>query len=209
MDYKSLLKIIFVFFTLSVISSCGSYQYTSYMNDGIYEDDSNITQSNTYDIEENNDEETSEYYSSYFNDIAKRYSTSEDNDELFTDVENYRSSENDSISKTYGPWGDYKNSLTINFNSYHNNGFWSRSRYPSWMWNYGYGYGNVWGYGFNNFWSRPYPFYSGFMIHLILSGDIMVPFIMGMDMVIVTHTDIIHGGDHMAIGIIITHMAEI
>ena len=162
MDYKSLLKVIFVFFTLSVISSCGSYQYTSFMNDGIYEDDSNITQSNTYDIEENNDEETSEYYSSYFNDIAKRYSTLEDNDELFTDVENYRSSENDSISKTYGPWGDYRNSLTINVNSYHNDGFWSRWRYPSWMWNYGYGYGNVWGYGFNNFWSRPYPFYGGF-----------------------------------------------
>ena len=48
-----------------------------------------------------------------------------------------------------------------------------------------------------------------FMIHIILSGDITVPFIMGMGMDMVTHTDIIHGGDHMAIGIIITHMAEI
>ena len=163
MDFRSLLNITFGFFILLVISSCGTYQYTSFSNDGIYEDNNSITDSNIYGNQVENDEEISEYYSSYFNDVAKRYSVSENNNELFIDVENYSSNINDSTSKkTYGPWGDYKNSLTINIHSYHNDGFWSRWRYPNWMWNYGYGYGNVWGYGFNNFWSRPYPFYGGY-----------------------------------------------
>ena len=91
------------------------------------------------------------------------YSETENSDQLFTDVENYRTSQNDTIEKNYGPWGDYQDSVVINIHSYHHDGFWSRWRYPNWMWNYGYGYGglNTWGYGYNNYWSRPFPSYAG------------------------------------------------
>ena len=52
-------------------------------------------------------------------------------------------------------------------------------------------------------------FTEGFMIHLILSGDITTPFILDMDTDMAIHMDIVPGGDHTTIGTIIIHMAEI
>ena len=145
------------------ITSCGSYQYSGYINDGIYQND---VSSQNYDVAESqkvNNKENNDYYKSAFNEKALMYSDNESNDQLFTDVENYTTSENDTINQNYGPWGDYKDSVIINIHSYHHDGFWSRWRYPNWMWNYGYGYGSLstWGYGYNNYWSRPFPYYGG------------------------------------------------
>lgn len=144
------------------ITSCGSYQYSGIVNDGIYNSNNQNENSAVVVSNEINNKENNDYYKSAFSEKALIYSESESSDQLFTDVENYRTTENDSIEKNYGPWGDYKDSVVINIHSYHNDGFWSRWRYPNWMWNYGYGYGNVWGYGYNNFWSRPHPYFNGF-----------------------------------------------
>ena len=157
------LKKIFHFLIISLfITSCGSYQYSGFINDGIYQNDNF---SEKYAVNENseiNDKENNDFYKSAFSDKLLLYSETENSDQLFTDVENYRTTENDSLENNYGPWGDYKDSVVINIHSYHNDGFWSRWRYPNWMWNYGFGYGslNMWGYGYNNFWSRPFPYYG-------------------------------------------------
>ena len=166
MDLKKLYflkKPIYFLLILLFTFSCGSYQYSGYINDGIYQNDAStqtyaLTESQEVDNKENND-----YYKSAFNEKALMYSDNETSDQLFTDVENYNTSNNDSIIEKYGPWGDYKDNITINIHSYHHDGFWSRWRYPNWMWNYGYGYGalSTWGYGYNNYWSRPFPYYGG------------------------------------------------
>lgn len=166
MDLKKLYflkKPIYFLVILLFTFSCGSYQYSGYINDGIYQNDAStqtyaLAESQEVDNKENND-----YYKSAFNEKALMYSDNETSDQLFTDVENYSTSKNDSINEKYGPWGDYKDSVTINIHSYHHDGFWSRWRYPNWMWNYGYGYGSLstWGYGYNNYWSRPFPYFGG------------------------------------------------
>ena len=161
---KNFSRIKLLYFTLLIltITSCGSYQYTGSINDGIYNTDKSSENFTVVENKELDNKENNDYYKSAFSEKALLYSETETSDQLFTDVENYRTSENDSIEKNYGPWGDYKDSVVINIQSFHNDGFWSRWRYPNWMWNYGYGYGNVWGYGYNNFWSRPHPFFGGF-----------------------------------------------
>ena len=155
------IKNIFYLVLLSLISfSCGTYQYSGYVNDGIYTTNEPTEQLSSVNENISEDKQSNEYYKSAFAEKVIAYTDDGSSEQLFTDVENYRSSENDSTS-TYGPWGESKNSVVINIHSYHNDSFWSRWRYPNWMWNYGFGYGNVWGYGYNNFWSRPHPYYWG------------------------------------------------
>ena len=147
-------------FILVFTFSCGTYQYNGYVNDGIYEQYSTPVKQEVAATNESKD--GNKYYQSVFNELAENYNQKEDVDEIFTDVENYQSSQNDSLNKNYGSWGENKNSIEINLYTYRDVGFWSRWSYPNWMWNYGYGYGNVWGYGYNNYWSRPFPYYGGF-----------------------------------------------
>ncbi len=166
MDRKKLYflkKPIYLLVLLLFTFSCGSYQYSGYINDGIYQNEAAPQKYASAESEEVDNKENNDYYKSAFNEKALMYSDNETSDQLFTDIENYSTSKNDSINEKYGPWGDYKDSVTINIHSHHNDGFWSRWRYPNWMWNYGYGYGalSTWGYGYNNYWSRPFPYYGG------------------------------------------------
>jgi hypothetical protein len=165
MDHKRIFFVnkLFYFLTISLfITSCGSYQYSGYLNDGIYDNNDSSENNVITGEEEINDEQINDYYKSAFSEKASIYAETEASDQLFTDVENYRTTENDTIDN-YGPWGDQKDSVVINIHSSHHDGFWSRWRYPNWMWNYGFGYGglNTWGYGYNNYWSRPFPYYGG------------------------------------------------
>tara|TARA_B100001287_G_scaffold153595_1_gene129243 strand:- start:275 stop:1366 length:1092 start_codon:yes stop_codon:yes gene_type:complete len=166
MDHKKFYfvnKPFYFLFIVLLITSCGSYQYSGYINDGIYQNNDISKDYAFVENQEINDKANNDYYKSAFSEKALMYSESETDDQLFTDVENYRTNENDSINNNYGPWGEYKDSIVVNVHSHHHDGFWSRWRYPNWMWNYGYGYGslNTWGYGYNNYWSRPFPFYGG------------------------------------------------
>ena len=164
MDHKKLFSVNKIFFStliLILITSCGSYQYSGYINDGIYQSNEPTEKYVNAENSVVNDNGNNEYYQSAFSEKALMYSNDNQSDQLFTDVENYRNSENDSIQDNYGPWGEYKDSVVINIHSHHHDSFWSSWRYPNWMWNYGFGYGNVWGYGYNNYWSRPFPHYGG------------------------------------------------
>ena len=213
MDHKifySANKLFYFLFISLIITSCGSYQYSGYINDGIYQNSDSSKDYATAENQEINEKANNDYYQSAFSEKVLIYTESENSDQLFTDVENYSTTKNDSIQENYGPWGDYKDSVVINIHSYHHDGFWSRWRYPNWMWNYGYGYGglNTWGYGYNNYWSRPFPFYGECMIPSTLFGDIMIRSIMDSDMVTDMHMVIILGGGHITLGTITTHMEE-
>jgi uncharacterized membrane protein YgcG len=153
-------NIIYLSLFTMIFFSCGSYQYSGYVNDGIYQSNESVEQYASVNESTTDSKQNNEYYKSAFGEKVIAYAENEPNEQLFTDVENYRSAEGDSIN-TYAPWGENKTSIVINIHSHHNDSFWSRWRYPNWMWNYGYGYGNVWGYGYNNYWSRPYAYYGG------------------------------------------------
>ena len=163
---RSILLIVFSV----ILYSCGTYQYSGNISDGIYSENKNIhsqqelAQEPVYEKEIKNS-----YYQTVFSEKSMQYEEAKSlNDSVFTDVENYQGlAENDTIKKNYAPWGEDIDHLTINlyrgpaYNSIH----WSRMwNYPIWLNNYGYGYGsvwNTWGYGYNNFWLRPY-YYGGF-----------------------------------------------
>ena len=151
------------FFFLFILSnllyvSCGTYQYSGYINDGIYENSDDVYAEN----EENkpNKNIPNDYYKNYFDEVSTSYSNL--NNDVFIDTDEYQTPERDSVQSKYGPWGSNINSVEINIHSNYNDSFWTRWHYPNWMWNYGYGYGNVWGWGYNNYWSRPYPYFNGF-----------------------------------------------
>jgi len=95
-----------------VVSSCGSYQNSSYYdNDGAYGN----SQSNRREVTNNNSQ--SNKYQEYFSDLNKDL-------ESFNDVDSYASIYNDTIKKkeSYNSnnagWGD--NPQTINVNVYDN-----------------------------------------------------------------------------------------
>jgi hypothetical protein len=124
-------------------TSCGSYQNSSYYDDGIYGSSENKPTQNT--TETNSDSKYKEYFS---------------NAEIFTDVDNYSNVSTDSVSngqaydRSNAGWGENAQSITVNV--YDNNwgwGYWNNYWYGSyWGWNSWYGPG--WGWGWNN-WYGP------------------------------------------------------
>jgi hypothetical protein len=123
------------------ISSCGSYKNSTYYDrDGIYGSDEN----ESYNTERNVDK-----YKDYFGALREK----NEQEQVFTDVENY-SSIQDSVNNqtrtekhSYSGWGN--NQQPINVTIYDN----------SWGWN-NYGYNSLWNYGWNwnfgwNSWNGP------------------------------------------------------
>ena len=165
---RSILLIMFSIF----LFSCGAYQYSGNINDGIYGENKDTAyqpdavEDAVYDKKIKNS-----YYQSVFTEKAMEYEEAKPlNDSIFTDIENYQNVvKNDSTKNNYTPWGENVDHLTINIygGPSHSSIRWSRFwNYPIWLNNYGYGYGsvwNTWGYGYNNFWLRPhiYP-YGGY-----------------------------------------------
>tara|TARA_B100000029_G_scaffold151017_1_gene146190 strand:+ start:96 stop:1205 length:1110 start_codon:yes stop_codon:yes gene_type:complete len=152
-----------------ILFSCGSYQYSGNISDGIYGENNNLAYQQKTSQDDIYDEKVKNtYYQTVFNEKVMEYEKAEVlNDSIFTDIENYQSVvENDSVNNNYAPWGEDINHLTINIYRGPTYGSirWSRLwNYPIWLNNYGYGYGsvwNTWGYGYNNYWLRPhiYPF---------------------------------------------------
>ncbi len=117
-------------------TSCGSYQNSSYYDDGIYGSSENKPTQNT--TETNSDSKYKEYFS---------------NAEIFTDVDNYSNVSTDSVSngqaydRSNAGWGENAQSITVNV--YDNNwgwGYWNNYWYGNyWGWNSWYGHG--WGWG--------------------------------------------------------------
>ena len=150
-----------------LITSCGSYQNSSSDNDGIYGNGSQRT--------ENQQSAASNYhYKDYFGSLQG----TDEQVEIFTDVNSYRTIPTDSIDNrtTYATgnagWGSDNDNIVVNV--YDNNwgyGMWNNYWYSGWGWNVGMGwnswYGPGWGMGWNN-WYGPgwgwnsyyYPYYG-------------------------------------------------
>lgn len=144
------------FLSIFVITSCSSYQNSSYYDtDGIYgSTDSKIQRK----IISN---ESATAYQDYFNSLQD----SNDTTAIFTDIDSY-TSYNDTINRqnnsNYASWGSNSKNVTINY--YPNN--WGMSfGYPF----YGYGWRNPysnWGYPYNywdySYYGWVYPNYFGY-----------------------------------------------
>ena len=174
---------------LSVLmTSCGSYQNSSYFGDGIYGDVGNQNRQRQTPTDSNN------RYKSYFSSLQEENQSSE----IFTDIDSYNNYQNPNDAgqngDNYGGWGSNYTQTDIaiysnNFgggwgwglgynawgNPYFNNGFgwnypyygggfgWNNAYYGGgfgWGYPFGFGYG---GLGFGGFgWNNPYYGYNNF-----------------------------------------------
>ena len=92
MRFTSTLKKIKMLFlalgSILLLSSCGSYQYVGYDNDGIYNSNEVVV-----DVEEASTNRTSNnYYANYFDDVVTDAELAqEQSDDVFTDIDSYSS----------------------------------------------------------------------------------------------------------------------
>ncbi len=142
---KPSLNSIIGFLSVILLTSCSSYQNSSYYDtDGIYGTTNSKFRENT------NPNESSIAYQNYFNSLQDNSDTTK----IFTDIDTYMSY-NDTIHRqnnsNYASWGSNSQNVTINY--YPNN--WGMSfGYPY----YGYTWRNSyynWGYPYS-YWDYPY-----------------------------------------------------
>lgn len=156
---------------MAVLTSCGSFQYVGYDNDGIYSSEDY----DTADVEQpvtTTSTNDSDYYKNYFAENAAQIDAAKENSDIFTDIDSYEGDylerAQDTIEErpVYGGWGQNNESITINIidNGWYgwndpwvwNAGWgWNSWGWNSWRWNYGWGWNNWgwnagWGYGWNN-----------------------------------------------------------
>ena len=162
-----------------LVTSCGTYQNSSYYdNDGVYG-----SSDNTQNRVVQNDNANSEYYKNYFSNI------NQENEEIFTNVDNYTTPvDTTSTAKQvntdgYNGWGQNSTNVTVNYfdaygagwNGWYGSGWgWNNGWYdPYWGWNSWYGgyYGGTWGWGWNSWYGGYYgpywyggyyPYYGGY-----------------------------------------------
>jgi hypothetical protein len=147
-----------------IMTSCGSYQYVGYDDDGIYS--SGSERGNEEIIVEQQPVTTStdnNYFENYFQENkAQLDAITASQEDVFTDVDSYQS-ENQAVQQDtiadrvpYGGWGQTNENITINYiDNGWNWGLWN----DPWMWgiNSGWGWGTWnarfgWGWG----WARPW-----------------------------------------------------
>ena len=152
------------FFSM-LLTSCGSYQNSSYYDsDGIYGNTSN----RTIEKENRNDRYNQNQYKEFFNSLQK----DNQNNEIFTNVDDYSSYDLDNNSdlsndRSYPGWGSNPQSVSINYyntgwamnnwygNNWYGNGYYGNNWYGNnWGWNYGYGWGMNIGFGWNNWYGN-------------------------------------------------------
>ena len=93
-NFYSITKPIYFILIALVISSCGTYQYSGNVNDGIYNGNNSYADSVTNNNEVNNKSNANnDYYKSAFSEKSLMYSESEPDNEVFTDIENYRTTD--------------------------------------------------------------------------------------------------------------------
>ena len=167
----------------TVLTSCGSFQYAGYDNDGIYGANENENDpEQTVVTTETND---SNYYKNYFAENSAEVDAIKEESEVFTDIDSYEGNYIEQATDTleqrpaYGGWGQNSNTVTINYidngwmgwndpwigsygwsnwgwrNRWNNGWGWNRwgNGWNNWGWNSGWGYG--YGYGWNAGWCPP------------------------------------------------------
>lgn len=166
------LSLLSLFGLLIFATSCGSYKNSSYYdNDGVYGGTAQKIEAN-----QDKDYENNAYYKEYFSNLNK-----ENNEQVFTDVENYSSNDGDAQNQTeYNgntSWGSNPSSITVNYygsnwgysywnNNWYNNWAWNSWGYPSYYTGWNSWYGPSWGWGYNNYWYGGYygynPYFYGY-----------------------------------------------
>lgn len=162
---KSRINLVGALGLLIGLTSCGSYQYAGYENDGIYGSSERTVEyvevAPAQDTQNNN----SEYYQNYFREKALELDNIDTDELIFTDIDSYEGAyevENDTLDyEGYGGWGQNSNDVTINI--YNNRPFYSNYWYP-WSWRnrfypyYGWHNNIAFGYYYDYWYS---PFYIG------------------------------------------------
>lgn len=171
---------------LFLMTSCGSYEYVGYDNDGIYGQDERITVE--YEPQQQTTPERTtdgNYYKNYFSEKANELDYALNNDEIFTDIDSYEGDYNEDLdslnyNNSYAGWGQTNSNVTINVID---RGWGSWGWYDPWLWNspwmynswtyyrpwrwgpsYAWGWNNWgwnagFGWGWNN-WGYGYPYYG-------------------------------------------------
>ena len=141
---------------MAMLTSCGSFQYAGYDNDGIYTTtDTDVIVEEPEVVTSTN---SSSYYKNYFAEKVSEIDAINSENEVFTDIDsyegNYTETDTDRLEQpsAYGGWGQTNDRITINVID---NGWgWN----DPWLWNGGFVYNN-WGWGrpwgWNN-WGRNY-----------------------------------------------------
>lgn len=146
---------------LSILfTSCGSYQSaTPDDRDGIYGGSSQPRN-------EARSTSQSEQYKNYFGSLQDN----NEQDQIFTDVENYKSTDYDNASERtedysgYASWGSNPQNVTVNVydNSWGMGGWgWNNYWYSGyWGWNLGWGWNSWYGPAYYGWGYTPYPYYG-------------------------------------------------
>ena len=153
----------------AVLTSCGSFQYAGYENDGIYSSEGHVDEV----VEEKvvtTSSDGSSYYKNYFSENEAQVDALTTEQEVFTDIDsysgNYMERAQDTLEQRpiYGGWGQTNETVTINYidNSWMGfndpwlwNGGWGFG-WNNWGWGPGWGWNAGWGLGWNNWgWGRP------------------------------------------------------
>jgi len=166
--------------SLLLLASCDSYHYSGYENDGVYGDSSrNYEDGNQVESQESN----RSYYKNLFEEEAALYGDVLAEGAVFTDVENYSSSDGDYDMNTESnyqggnaAWGTNPDTYTINIydNGYYGgfyNPYWSGGLYgydPFWGPGY-YGPGNY-GYSYRGYYDYGFGYGYGFAVHPFIYG---------------------------------------
>ena len=157
---------------MALLTSCGSFQYAGYNNDGIYSSDVPEPEKQVVATAPNE----SNYYKNYFAENAADVNAITEESEVFTDIDSYQGNyierEQDTVEQrpAYGGWGQNNSNVTINVID---NG-WMGFNDP-WLWNGGFGFNN-WGWGqpwgINRWgWNRGFGWGGGFGWNNVFFGN--------------------------------------
>ena len=179
-------KLSFILLIAGVSFQCGSFQGVSYYDsDGIYNSNpvprqnpttatnrtpaSSVPEANQYQQAPRQNQQSSDYYQNYFQNLSDEYVSTPATNEVFVDVDGYSSAQVNNQ-----PWGTQPNSTEIYvinnrpFNPYFFGSGWGWNRFDFWRFNNPWGRYNAWGYGGNPYWgwagynSFYDPFWGGF-----------------------------------------------
>ncbi|NNL83684.1 MAG: hypothetical protein HKP28_09850, partial [Winogradskyella sp.] len=128
--------------TVFLLSSCGSYQYVGYDDDGIYNSDDSVIVVERQVETPNTTSQNSEYYKDYFGNTSKEIESITNENEVFTDIDSYEGSYAEEVQDTldyrtgYAGWGQANDQVIINIDNGPNWGWgWGMNWYNPWAWN--------------------------------------------------------------------------
>jgi len=165
---------------MAVLTSCGSFQYAGYDNDGIYSTDKYEDENVEQEVVTTSTDD-SNYYKNYFAENSAEVDAIQEENEIFTDVDSYEGNytEQDSTEQrpAYGGWGQNNSTVSINiinngwygwndpwlYSGYYSNGWGRPWGWNNWGYNYGWGWNNPWAYGsyYGYGWNPGWAYYGG------------------------------------------------